>query len=286
MKKLFAILTAVLLTANVFAQAPEKLSYQDIVRNSENNLASNTQVDMQTSIQQSTADGTSIYEETQTPTTNANGLYAEMGVTDYDGNHYKTIIIGNQVWMAENLKVIHYPNGDPIPLVADNTAWGNLGNNNTGDAYCYYNNDANSIYGALYTYAAAIGANWKKGLVKNQGVCPNGWHLPSDAEWTELENYISSNGHSETVGTALKSKSGWNSNSNGTDNYGFNALPGGYRYYNDGSFYNVGKYGGWWSSTKEGSSGAYYRDLFYFSSNISKNVVNKLSGFSVRCVKN
>jgi uncharacterized protein (TIGR02145 family) len=110
-------------------------------------------------------------------------------VTDYDGNVYNTITIGNQTWMAENLRVTKYPNGTPIPLATDNIAWANLEDNGTDDAYCYYNNNASgeaNTYGALYTWAAAMGDNAVSSSSNPsgvQGVCPNGWHLPSDDEW-------------------------------------------------------------------------------------------------------
>ena len=119
----------------------------------------------------------------------------EPTLVDYDGNFYQTVQIGNQVWMTENLKVTHYADGTTIPLVTDNTAWGNLDDNNTDKAYCYYNNDANGegdIYGTLYTWAAAMnGASSSSANPSGvQGVCPTGWHLPSNAEWTELTDYL------------------------------------------------------------------------------------------------
>ncbi len=136
-------------------------------------------------------------------------------VSDYEGNEYGVVQIGNQIWMTENLKTTHYADGIAIPLVTYNTAWANLGDNNTDDAYCYYNN---SQYGALYIWAAAM--NGAVSSTANpggiQGACPDGWHLPSDAEWAELVNSISNDGHSGTEGTALKSTSGWNSDGNGT----------------------------------------------------------------------
>jgi len=203
---------------------------------------------------------------------------------DYDGNVYNTVTIGNQIWMAENLKVTNYSDGTSIPLVTDNTAWGNLGNNNTDKAYCYYNNsDANrDTYGALYTYAAATNGD-NDGVT--QGVCPTGWHLPGDAEWTELVNYVSSDGHSGTEGTALKSTSGWNSGGNGTDDYGFSALPGGYRSSSDGSFSNVGDGGYWWSATEFSATSAWYRSLYYDHSDVYRGGSGKSIGFSVRCLR-
>jgi uncharacterized protein (TIGR02145 family) len=194
-------------------------------------------------------------------------------VTDYDGNTYNTVTIGTQTWMAENLKVTHYPNGTEIPLVTNNDTWGALGDNDTDDAYCYYNNKSTSQYGALYTYAAALNA------------CPTGWHLPSDAEWTTLETFISNDGHSGTEGTALKATTGWDLNGNGTDNYGFSALPGGFRSPSNGSFSSAGLSGSWWSSTEDSSSLAYGRSLHYCDSYVSRSNGYKSRGFSVRCLR-
>ena len=210
-------------------------------------------------------------------------------VTDYDNNIYSTITIGNQTWMAENLKVTHYPNGDAIPHITDNTAWGNLGDNNTDDAYCFYNNDASLGYGALYTYAAAKDA------------CPAGWHLPSDAEWAELENYLADNGYNydgttggNKIGKSLASTSGWSSsndvgdvgnNQSSNNSTGFTALPGGYRSLSNGSFGNVGYSGLWWSSTEGSSSYAYDRNLYYGSADVYRGGNDKSLGFSVRCLR-
>jgi uncharacterized protein (TIGR02145 family) len=179
-------------------------------------------------------------------------------LTDYDGNTYETITLGNQTWMAENLKVTHYPDGSAIPHVTDNTAWGNLADNNTDDAYCYYNNYSSSKYSVLYTYAAALNA------------CPPGWHLPSVAEWAELENFLADNGYNydgttggvtSKIAKAMATASGWNLSSRigavGNSDYpskrnasGFSALPGGYRYDGNGTFYDAGSRGYWWSSTE------------------------------------
>jgi uncharacterized protein (TIGR02145 family) len=195
-------------------------------------------------------------------------------ITDYDGNTYKTVIIGNQTWMAENLKVTHQPNGTPIPLVTEMDEWMNLGYNNTDKAYCYYanSNANNDIYGALYTYAAA------------KDICPTGWHLPSDAEWTELKDFIFNDGNSGQEGAALKSMTGWYNDGSGTDIYGFSALPGGRRDLK-GTFEGLEKLGMWWSVTEYNSAGAYYWWLSYFDPVLLHSDYVKSYGFSVRCVK-
>jgi len=207
---------------------------------------------------------------------------ASVTVTDYDGNVYNTVTIGNQVWMAENLKVTHYSDGTAIPLVTDNAAWANLDNNIIDKAYCYYNNsDANKdTYGALYTYAAASNGN-EGGTF--QGVCPTGWHLPNDTEWTELENYISNDGHSGTEGTALKSSSGWNNNGNGTDDYGFTAVPAGFRTDFEGVFGGLGNWTYWHISYRFGNA---CRGLYYSYSYVDPTNHHMSGGYSVRCIKN
>jgi uncharacterized protein (TIGR02145 family) len=191
-------------------------------------------------------------------------------LTDYDGNTYKWIKIGTQIWMASNLKVTHYPNGNAIPLVTGQIGWRSLLDNDTDDAYCYLQDESTSPY-VLYTYASAINA------------CPTGWHLPSDAEWTTLENYISNDGHLGTEGTALKATSGWLLENNGTDDYGFSALPGGYRYSNYGTFWS--DYSGWWSNTNYGDSSAYTRGMMYDDIIVLRQYYNKSRGVSIRCVR-
>jgi len=206
-------------------------------------------------------------------------------VTDYDGNKYQTITIGTQTWMAENLKVTHYPNGDLIPHITDNTAWANLNANNTDDAYCFYNNNNNTDYGALYTYAAAIGDNWGRDNADGQGVCPDGWHLPTDAEWTTLTDYLGgesvAGGKMKEIGTTH-----WKSpNTGATNSSGFSALPGGGRGSYYGRFHGLGGYGPWWSATEDNSYSTYRRYLRNDSAEVYRTNDNKSNGLSVRCVK-
>ena len=239
------------------------------------------------------------YGNQQSFTTSSSTL--ETGtVTDYDGNTYNTVKIGNQWWMAENLKVTHYANGTAIPLVTDNMAWSNLGINDK--AYCYYNNSNTNrdTYGALYTWAAAsngIGSSTNPSGV--QGVCPTGWHLPSNAEWTELTDYLTNNGYGyggsgSDIGKAMAATSGWRNsnkvgdvgNEQGTNNSsGFTALPGGCRTSGGGSFHFIGKYGNWWSSTPGGSEDAWRRDLDYDGGEVFRYGGYRAHGYSVRCIK-
>jgi uncharacterized protein (TIGR02145 family) len=191
------------------------------------------------------------------------------GVTDYDGHQYSTVVIGYQEWMAENLNVTHYRNGDQIPNVTDNTAWSNL----TTGAFCWYNNDEigySDLYGALYNWYA---------VTDNRGLCPSGWRVPSDSDWAELiTNYL---GGLHIAGFKMKSTSGWNNNTNGNNISGFTGLPGGMRYYHPYylSFISLGVAAGWWSSTEQHISTAMYRYIAYPVSNFKQN------GYSVRCLK-
>ena len=229
-----------------------------------------------------------------------NNPYDELGskavvygdsVTDIDGNTYKTVVIGTQIWMGENLKVTKYANGTAIPHVTEYTAWGNLGDNDTDKGYCFYNNDKSLGYGALYTYAAAT--NGDNSGTNVQGVCPNGWHLPSDDEWKTLEMHLGMSQSDAddtgwrvtTEGKKLKATEGWNSNENGTDEVGYTALAGGFRDSSSGTFYHAGYIGYWWCSTQHASTHAYARGLNSLDSDVHRDVNGKSYGFSVRCLK-
>lgn len=228
-------------------------------------------------------------------------ICGESTVSDYDGNEYETVHIGNQCWMAENLRTTHYSNGVAIPHVSDAVSWNSLGGNNTDRGWCYYNNDPNNAepYGLLYTWAAAT--NGSAGSNTNpsgiQGACPAGWHLPSDAEWIELEVSLGMN-VSETVligargtneGGKLK-ESGtlhWQSpNTGATNSSGFGAVGGGYRYCN-GGFNYLTQYVYYRTSSIGITSPGYStrRMLSYNSQQIARNDNNKDDGLSIRCVK-
>jgi uncharacterized protein (TIGR02145 family)/uncharacterized repeat protein (TIGR02543 family) len=174
-----------------------------------------------------------------------------------DGKTYKTVKIGEQTWMAENLNY-------DVPNVTSDVC---------------YNNSADSCakYGRLYNWATAMGGTSSSSLSPSgvQGVCPAGWHIPSDAEWTTLVDYVD-----YPAGTKLKATSGWYNNGNGTDQYGFSALPGGYGI-SDGGFYNAGIYGIWWVATENNASG---RGMGYNVEYLSRDDNDKTSLYSVRCV--
>ncbi len=222
-----------------------------------------------------------------------NGVLGD-GLIDIDGNYYPTVIIGSQEWMAENLKVTRYPNGDPIPYITETDSWNALGSNDTDDAFCYYYNNPDSEYGGLYTYAASIGDNWTRDNVDDQGVCPDGWHIPTDLEWQELEislgmdpveaNNMDWRGGNELVASKLKSETGWAGNDNSTNESGFSALPGCARGNNGGSFI-TNDCGYYWTSTTNNSF-AYLRMFGPGINSVDRQNYSKANGFSVRCVKN
>jgi uncharacterized protein (TIGR02145 family) len=194
-------------------------------------------------------------------------------VTDIDGNIYETVKICEQIWMKQNLKVTHYNNGVVIPKVTDATSWSNL---STG-ARSYYNNDSatyKSGYGCLYNWFTANAGN----------LCPSGWHVPSDTEWTALENCLGGNlvagGKMKEAGTTH-----WTTPNDGaTNSSGFTGLPGGYRDSN-GSYSTVYDKGCWWSATGSSSSYGWFRSLYFNTTGVSRGSLSKNFGYYIRCLK-
>jgi uncharacterized protein (TIGR02145 family) len=193
----------------------------------------------------------------------------------YGGETYETVVIGTQTWMARNLNY----NANGSKCGNDN---GSLSNANT--SIC-------DTYGRLYTWATAMGlpSNCNSSTcssqvgTKHKGICPTDWHIPSDDDWTALTNFV---GGFSTAGTKLKATDGWDSNGNGTDDYGFSALPGGY----GGSienFDNVGRRGYWWIATEGNANNAYAYFRFMGDNNeiVNRDGTFKVNLFSVRCVK-
>ena len=184
-----------------------------------------------------------------------------------------TIVIGTQQWQAKNLDVAFYRNGDPIPQVTGRNAWAGL----TTGAWCYYNNDPiqGNKYGKLYNWYA---------VNDPRGLAPQGWHIPSDAEWTTLGNTL---GGELVAGGKMKEPGtlNWTAPNTGADNSsGFAGLPGGFRY-NDGTFGNIGLNGHWWSSTETNSPDAWFRLLEYLYGSLFRFSNPKQVGFSVRCLR-
>jgi len=166
-----------------------------------------------------------------------------------DGKRYSTVKIGNLKWMVENLN---------YGAVGDSGSW------------CYDNADSNCVkYGRLYTWDAAKSA------------CPAGWHLPVRVDWNNL---VSTTGGSSIAGRALKSPNGWHLDRNGTDRYGFQALPGGRRT-SSGNFENIGRHGYWWSDAESKDDRAFYKNIYYSDNNVYEYSHDKSNGLSVRCTK-
>jgi len=208
-------------------------------------------------------------------------------VTDIDGNVYPTVTIGTQVWMASNLKSTHYAFLEPIPQVKGNANWDAL--TTSSKAYCWYGDgvtDSTHTYGALYTWAAAMNGavSSTANPSKVKGACPKGWHLPSDAEWTQLTDYL---GGESISGGKLKEHdtTHWKSpNAGATNETGFTALPGGNRSEN-GEFKGLFNYGSWWTATENNAGYAWGRGLTYLNKYVYRDNNFKEVGFSVRCVK-
>lgn len=192
---------------------------------------------------------------------------------DIEGNSYKTVIIGDQTWMAENLKTTKFNDNSNIPNVTDYNAWSSL----TTPGYCWYNNDEITYkvpYGGLYNWFA----------VNSNKLCPSGWHVPSDSEWTSLTDYL---GGVDVAGGKLKETgtTNWKEpNAGATNESGFTALPGGICA-GGGAFYNVHGYSAYWSSTAYSTNYAWFRYIYYHYSNVNREYTERRVGLSVRCIK-
>lgn len=196
-------------------------------------------------------------------------------VTDVEGNSYNTVTIGGKTWMAENLKVTSYTDGSLIDnIVGDYPGWSDA----SVGAYVWYENDESankSKYGALYNFFA----------VESGNLCPDGWSVPTEDQWDAMISHVGAQGHSGEEGHALKATSGWESNGNGSNDFGFGAKPGGLRAH-AGAYSNAGYHAYFWSATEGAGGGtaiAYnitdgHPGIFDYEYAIR-------SGFSVRCIK-
>ena len=373
MKKFTLLLSAILMSLAMLAQAPAGINYQTVIRDGDGNILPDTELSLQMTIRTGAPDGEVVYTETHDVTTNAFGLvnlvigsgtpqngtfdeiawgdgdkYLEtaidvdggetftiLGVTQFlsvpyayeanrskslvlsdengneyeikvdtlgnlsstiieivwecgdilidsrDGQQYETVEIGDQCWMAENLNI-----GERIEGTEE------MPDNGTIEKYCYNNSDAQcDTYGGLYQWNEMMQYTTTAGV---QGICPDGWHLPTDAEWCTLEQEVdptitcSSTGLRGIDGGGKLKETGtthWNSpNTSATNSSGFMALPGGYRDTN-GSFYSQGDYGFWWSSSEFDASNAWRRYLYYNNAQVSRNNNPKSLGFSARCLQ-
>lgn len=192
---------------------------------------------------------------------------------DIDGNVYKTIKIGTQEWMAENLKVTHYRDGTPISFISNNSSWSSA---TLVGAYCFVNGNSGSstTFGNLYNINAAINAS---------GIAPPGWHMPSYSEWAQLINYLGGNtiagAKMKSIGSTL-----WFGNVGATNESGFTALPAGSRAYFNGNYYDLQYKSTFWSKTGS-SSGYYCTYLWNNTSAADQALFANQSGFSIRLVK-
>ena len=209
-------------------------------------------------------------------------------VKDKDGNMYNTVKIGTQVWMKENMKTTKYNDGTEIPKVAGETQWSKL----TTGAYCNYDNlESNATkYGRLYNWYA----------VSTGKLAPDGWHVPTDEDWTILKNYMIANCYnydsttsSNKIAKALAASTDWNSyagtgtigdNLTINNSAGFSALPSGCLIHND-KFVNIGDYGYWWSYPESNAKSARIRCLTHFTAALHEVYYYKSGGYSVRCIK-
>lgn len=208
-------------------------------------------------------------------------LEADLGVKDVDGNSYKAVKIGNQVWMAENLKTTKYSDGTSIPYVTDGTTWKSL----TTGAYCYFMNSTSNgaIYGGLYNFFAAI---------DNRKICPKGWHVPSDAEWSILREFL---GGEEIAGAKIKEEgtAHWKSPNTADNSSKFTALPGSWRGLDGGFFYTIGDCAAWWTSTAYNDTYVYPGTYAWVYSVWGGPKLNRTidpyspryAGQSIRCIK-
>ena len=218
-------------------------------------------------------------------------------ITDQDGNTYNYLTYGDQVWTVENAEMVTYRDGTPIPEVTDNTDWQNL----TTGAWSYYDNDPTKP--RLYNWYAVMGIHDTDPNTPNKEFAPEGWHVPSDAEWTTLEEHLIANGYNydgttteNKIAKAMASNTGWISSTDvgtiGNDqslnnSSDFNAFPEGGRNNVSGSFGFGGGFAIFWSSTEDNADNAWYRFLYYNNSNLyrNNNGGNKHYGFSVRFVR-
>jgi uncharacterized protein (TIGR02145 family) len=195
-------------------------------------------------------------------------------LTDIQGNVYKTIGIGSQTWMAENLKTTTFNDNSGIPIILNDSIWGLI----ESPGYCWYNNDSSinrRLYGALYNFF----------VIETGLLCPTGWHVPDESEWNTLESFLGGN---KVAAGKLKDyyTSFWiEPNPCLANNYDFKSLPGGERLNISGRFSGIGENGNWWTNTSESDYQAYSRLMTHESTELYRSLTNKKRGNNVRCIK-
>jgi len=222
--------------------------------------------------------GCKSYKREKSATTNSTASPSRESrqdqVRDVDGNVYRAVSIGKQVWLGENLRVKHFQNGEPIPNIMPKPQWRSL----KSAALCHLDNDSSNtvISGCLYNWYAAE---------DKRNICPKGWHVPSDEEWFQLTGFL---GGEVVAGGKLKEQGTvhWSApNTGATNETGFSALPVGYRS-NTGSYYWLDTYSFYWTSTSYSESFAFCRFLQNDSEELNRIENSNTFGFSVRCIKN
>lgn len=184
---------------------------------------------------------------------------------------YKEVKIGNQIWMAENLNVDKFRNGDPIPQVKTAEKWAMAGSKRQ-PAWCYYGNDPDNgkLYGKLYNWYA---------VNDPRGLAPVGWRIPTDNDWSRMVKFL---GGERAVSNKIKNSSGWY-RGNGTNESGFSGLPGGFR--NIGEFRDIGLFTGWWSSTEYSTTSSIFRPVSYDNYVGYQRNTSKRNGYYVRVLR-
>jgi len=214
--------------------------------------------------------------------TTGNGLafMAKSALADVEGNVYNIATIGTQTWMADNLKSTKYNDGTSLPNVTDDNTWSTT----TSAAYCYYDNDPSNkdSHGALYNWYAVDNNDASK-MASNGGknICPKGWHVPSDAEWTTLVDYLGTNANGKLKETGLAHWS--DPNQGATNESGFTAVPGGFRHFAGFVFFQKNDYLWMWSTTWYGHGGTIR--IYSLDYPVSQNMQMERYGLSVRCLK-
>jgi uncharacterized protein (TIGR02145 family) len=293
MKKFLSLFTAVLLTATAFGQDIQLNGTVSAENNQIKNVADPTED--QDAVTKAYVD--ILLERVNELQNQLSALQSAAGsgtVIDQDGNSYTYLTYGDQVWTVDNAEMVTYRDGTPIPQVTDNTEWANL---NTG-AWCYYGNDPSK--GKLYNWYAVAGIHDNDPNTPNKEFAPEGWHVPNDAEWTSLVNFLinqvpdyDGTTTENKIGKAMASTTGWISSTTtgaiGNDqslnnSSGFNAFPEGGRYAS-GTFAHEGKDAVFWSSTESSTIGAWCNSLWYNNNSSIRYSNGQRSGISVRFVR-
>lgn len=214
-----------------------------------------------------------IEDKKSIQTVSKNPVKSLPSVEKKSNEDFESVTIGRQVWMAKNLNIDTFRNGDPIPHITSDKEWIEYGEKGK-PAWCYYDNDSANAdkYGKLY--------NWHA-VNDSRGLAPVGCKIPSNEDWNCLTEFL---GGEKVAGTKMKSTNGWNKNGVGSNESGFSGLPSGFRD-NIGNFFLLGKTGKWWSSSKVDETNSFYSSLSHRNATLIMNFINKNQGAAIRCIK-